>query len=630
MLFRFEQVSKSFGARNVLEGVSFQVNPGEHVGLVGRNGAGKTTIFRLLLGQSEPDSGLVERARSIRIGLLEQQVGIVHDGNVRDAALAVFAEVHDVEAEMRTLEHDMAEAASDELASILERYSKLQHRYEALDGFTIHARAESVLFGLGFSRDDLELPAKTLSGGQRARLALARLLLEQPDVLLLDEPTNHLDVDAVEWLEEFLAGYTSAYVIISHDRFLLDRTCNRILAIERGELVSYHGNYSRYLLAREERRLLAEKRYREQQELIERTEEFIRRNLAGQKTKQAKSRRNMLERMERIARVAGEERSANFRLGEAERSGREVLVVKNLTVGFPGVLLVEGLNLRVHRGDRVAIMGPNGAGKTTLLLALAGRLEQMAGEYEWGHNVSIGFYDQHLADLDPLHDMMQELRMARPGATDPELRAYLSRFLFTGDDPFKKVDSLSGGERSRLSLAKLISGSHNVLLLDEPTNHLDIPAREALEAALEEFGGTVIVVSHDRYFVDRICGRLVNIEEGKAEVFEGTYSDWHTELTLRREVQSAPPAARTRRRQRSTRAPTTGRDVAQIEVEIAAVESEIEDLERLIADGEIASDHTRLLPLTLAHEQATARLKSLVDEWEAASTSVAPADEAVE
>ena len=624
MLFRFEDVSKAYGAHDVLREVTFQVNPGEHVGLVGRNGAGKTTIFRLLLGVEEPDRGRVESMRNLRTGLLEQQLGVELAGTVREATLEVFAGLHAMEVEMRRLEHEMAEVAGDALDPILAAYSDLQHRFEEQGGFTAHARAEAVLLGLGFTRDDFQLPAATLSGGQRARLALARLLLEEPDVLLLDEPTNHLDIGAVEWLEEFLAGYRSACIIISHDRFLLDRTVGRIVAIENGRADSYTGNYSQYVLQRDERRLLAEKRYREQQELVERTEEFIRRNLAGQKTKQAKSRRNMLERMERVDRPDTDVRTAAFRFGDGGRTGREVLVADDLAIGFPGVRLLEHLTFTVERGDRLGVVGGNGTGKTTLVKTLHGRIDPLDGEFVWGHNVALGYYDQHLSDLDPANEVIEEMRNALPGRDDPALRAYLARFLFTGDEVFKRVAALSGGERSRLSLAKLIAGTGNTLLLDEPTNHLDIPSREALESALDEFPGTLLIISHDRYFLDRVCDRLLHVEASRGTIFEGTYSEWADARAAERAAERERDREAAARRpapaapSRESKPKPTGRAVAAIETEIADVEAEIADIETAMRRPEIATDHLKLAPLTEAHEHAAERLARLLEEWEAA------------
>ncbi len=626
MLFRFDNVSKSYGSHEVLREVSFQINPGEHVGLVGRNGAGKTTSFKLLLGIEDPDEGRIEQMRGLRIGLLEQQVHAEGTGTVRESALEVFAELHAMEVEMRRLEHEMASANGDDLDAVLSTYSDLQHRFEDAGGFTMHARAESVLLGLGFSKDDLNLEASTLSGGQRARLALAKLLLEGPDILLLDEPTNHLDIQAVEWLEDFLSEYPSAYIIISHDRYLLDRTVDRILAVENGRVSTYPGNYTAYLVEKEQRRLLAEKRFREQQELIERTQDFIRRNLAGQTTKQAKSRRNMLERMERVDRPDSDGRAANFGLAAAARTGREVLNVEELVIGYPGVELARDVNFAVYRGDRVGIIGGNGTGKTTLFKTLLGTVDPLGGEMEWGHNVQPVYYDQHLADLDPRNDVIEEMRLSIAGADDPTLRGYLARFLFTGEDVFKRVSALSGGERSRLSIAKLISGSGNVLLLDEPTNHLDIPSREALESALETFTGTILTISHDRYFLDRICDRLVNLENGRAEVFEGRYSDWLDERLLRKSEERARdtlPAA--------SKAPTAspqlksdrpkGRSIAAIELEIADAEAELADIDATMAKPSIASDHIKLAPLTEARTHATERLERLLAEWEAASAT---------
>ncbi|HEY7180016.1 MAG TPA: ATP-binding cassette domain-containing protein, partial [Blastocatellia bacterium] len=350
MLFRLADVTKAYGAQEVLRGVTFQFNPGEHVGLVGRNGAGKTTLLRLIMGAETPDNGEIERLRGFRYGALAQHVDFHGGMTVMDAALEVFEKLRALESKMRDLEHAMTEGPPDELDRVMHEYSEAQQTYEHEGGFSYHSRAEAVLLGLGFTKDEFDKRAENLSGGEKNRLGLARLLLLEPDILLLDEPTNHLDVEAVEWLEDFLSGYKSAYLIISHDRFFLDHTVNRVLDLENGRVESYRGNYSDYLVEREERREQRRRAFREQQEMIARTEEFIRRNLAGQKTKQAKSRRNFLERMERLENV-GDLETANFKLKPSARTGDQVLVLDKLAIGFPGRTLASGLSLLLRRGE---------------------------------------------------------------------------------------------------------------------------------------------------------------------------------------------------------------------------------------------------------------------------------------
>src|SRR6266566_3416084 len=528
MLFRLSEVEKSFGAQDVLRGASLQINPGEHVGLVGRNGAGKTTIFRLVTQEETPDSGEVVRARGLKLGLLAQHVHFEAGSTVHESALAAFGRLQQIEHDMHELEHRMADAG-DDLEKVLERYSDLQHEYEREGGFEYSAKAEAILQGLGFDRETWHMETEKLSGGQANRLGLARLLLAEPDVLLLDEPTNHLDVAAVEWLEEFLQTYESAFVIISHDRYFLDRACRRIIELENGRATSYVGNYSAFLLEREERREAQQRAYDNQQRLIAKTEEFIRRNLAGQKTKQAKSRRTMLQRLERVDAVRADQSSGDFRLQEIDRSGTHVLTVKDAAVGYPDKTLARDISLILRRGECLGVIGPNGSGKTTFVRTVLGKLPPLSGEVRWGAKVQIGYYAQQLEDLDDRNEIIMELRRVAPAnATAGELRSFLAKFLFVGDDVYKHVGDLSGGEKGRLSLAKLIYSRVNVLLLDEPTNHLDIPSREALEAALDAYEGTIITISHDRYFLDRVATQILALDgEGNAEHYNGDYTEYH-------------------------------------------------------------------------------------------------------
>src|SRR5215472_12097848 len=528
MLFRLSDVHKSYSAQDVLRGTSFQINPGEHVGLVGRNGAGKTTIFRLVTGEETSDRGEVVRARGLKLGLLDQHVHFATGSTVHESALAAFGRLQQIEHEMHELEHRMADAG-DDLEKVLARYSDLQHEYEREGGFEYSARAEAILQGLGFDRDSWQLETEKLSGGQQNRLGLARLLLSEPDVLLLDEPTNHLDVVAVEWLEEFLQSYAAAFVIISHDRYFLDRACRRIIEIENGQAATYRGNYSDYLIEREERREIQQRAFENQQRLIAKTEEFIRKNLAGQKTKQAKSRRTMLQRLERVEAVLADQAAGNFRLQEIERAGTHVLTIKDAAVGYGENVLAQGISLILRRGECLGIIGPNGSGKTTFLKTILGKLGALSGEIRWGSKVEIGYYAQQLEDLDERNEIIMELRRVAPAsAASGELRSFLAKFLFFGDDVYKHVRDLSGGEKGRLALAKLIYSGVNVLVLDEPTNHLDIPSREALEEALAAYQGTIITISHDRYFLDRVATQILALDGlGGAEHYDGDYTEYH-------------------------------------------------------------------------------------------------------
>ncbi|HTG95680.1 MAG TPA: ABC-F family ATP-binding cassette domain-containing protein, partial [Pyrinomonadaceae bacterium] len=528
MLFRLSDVHKSYGVQDVLRGASLQINAGEHVGLVGRNGAGKSTVFRLVAGDETADRGDVVRSRAVRLGFLDQHIKFEQGSTVHESALAAFGHLQQIEHEMHELEHRMAEA-TDDLEKILERYSDLQHQFEREGGFEYAARAEAILQGLGFDRDTWPMETEKLSGGQQNRLGLARLLLAAPDVLLLDEPTNHLDVTAVEWLEEFLKDYPSAYVIISHDRYFLDRTCRRIIELEHGRATSYTGNYSDFLVERDERREAQQRAYDNQQQLIAKTQEFIRRNLAGQKTKQAKSRRKMLERLERIDAVSVDQSAGDFRLQAIERTGNHVLTVTEASIGYGENVLACDISFILRRGECLGIIGPNGSGKTTFLRTILKKIDPLAGEVRWGTKVQIGYYAQQLDDLDDRNEIIMELRLVAPAnATAGELRSFLAKFLFTGDDVYKHVRDLSGGEKGRLALAKLIYSRVNVLVLDEPTNHLDIPSREALEEALSAYEGTIITISHDRYFLDKVATQILALNgAGAAEHYDGDYTEYH-------------------------------------------------------------------------------------------------------
>lgn len=667
MLFRLSDIYKSYATQDVLRGASLQVNPGEHVGLVGRNGAGKTTIFRMLSGEETPDSGDLIRARGVRLGLLTQHVHFEPGSTVHEAALAAFGHLQQIEHEMHELEHRMAEPG-DDLEQILERYSDLQHQFENEGGFEYGAKAETILQGLGFDRDAWSLETEKLSGGQQNRLGLARLLLAEPDVLLLDEPTNHLDVAAVEWLEDFLTTYATAFVIISHDRYFLDRACRRIIELENGQAVSYTGNYSAFLVEREERREAQQRAYENQRQLIEKTEEFIRRNLAGQKTKQAKSRRTMLAKLERVEAVRADRSSGDFRLRSIERTGNQVLIVKETTIGYPEKLLARDISFVLGRGECLGIIGPNGSGKTTFLKTILGKLEPLAGEVRWGTKVQIGYYAQQLDDLDDRNEIIMELRrVAPPSATAGELRSFLGKFHFSGDDVYKHVADLSGGEKGRLALAKLIYSRVNVLVLDEPTNHLDIPSREALEEALDAYEGTIVTISHDRYFLDRVATQILALDgAGGAEHYDGDYTGYHDwkasylksgdrawqHLAAASPVQSSPmtfdqpdgpeadksqpsPSASKKKNQsdqvkaRSVKVikkkGSGSRSIDLVESDIAAAEKRLNEISAQIGLPEVARDAQRLRLLSDEYQKTETQLRELYEEWQRLSTEMANA-----
>ena len=632
MLFRLSEVNKSYGTQDVLKGAGFQINPGEHAGLVGRNGAGKTTILRLIAGVETPDKGEIDRLKGLKLGVLSQHVDFIGSETVLDAALHVFEKLISLEERMRELEHAMTESSGDLLDKVMLEYSEAQHIYEHEGGFSYHARAESVLLGLGFSPNDFVKKAEDLSGGEKNRLGLARLLLLEPDILLLDEPTNHLDVEAVEWLEDFLSAYKSAFLIISHDRFFLDHTVNRVLDLENGQIDSYKGNYSDYLIQKEERREQQMKAYEQQQELISKTEEFIRRNLAGQKTKQAKSRRKMLEKMDRVENLNNLE-TANFKLKPTARTGDQVMILDKLSIGYPSQTLAKDLTFTLRRGERLGIIGGNGTGKTTLLRTILGELRPIAGDLRFGSGVSLGYYDQRLLSVDERNTVIEDLRtVASSSVTDGELRGFLGRFLFSGDDAYKPVSALSGGEKGRLAIAKLIYSRANVLMLDEPTNHLDIASCEALEEALNVYDGTIITVSHDRYFLDRVATNILFFGEKGVEYFNGGYTEFYEShhRALADEQAMIAETLRQEKTSRKTVAPKTGSTrkskknqvaAAEIESQIHSTEAEFGEIAELISTEEVARDRERLQELSEKYHFLENRLKDLYQKWEQALES---------
>jgi ATP-binding cassette subfamily F protein 3 len=642
MLYRFEDIEKSYGPHDILKGVTWQHNPGEHVGLVGRNGAGKTTLFRLLLKQEEPDHGTILRASGMTVGHVGQHLDAEPGMSLFDFVETAFANVLTIERKMRAIEHDLADATKSEAEHerLLEKYSELQHDYEHADGYTLHALVERVLGGVGFTdKSEWDRPIHAFSGGQQNRAMLARVLLTKVDLLLLDEPTNHLDLKGIEFLEEFLQDFKGSYLLISHDRTFLNRTVSQIVELAHGKLVEYPGNYEKFLVLRAERMEKLAKDYERQQELIADTQDFIRRNLAGQKTKQAKSRRKMLDKMDDLERPETDETLAKFNLDGGARSGAVALTIDRVTAGYGERRVVEDFTLQIRRGERYAIMGPNGSGKSTLLKTLAARIPPLGGSVLYGHNVQVGYYDQTLGDLDPKGSVLDEVWNLDHSQTEEEVRSYLARFSFFNEDVFKKNKALSGGERGRLALAKIMYAGGNVMLLDEPTNHLDVYTREALEEALENFTGALIVVSHDRYFIDRVAENVILVEDGVAEVYSGNYSDLverfkagvamperieiakpqpalpkPTDNAARNAPQS--PADRAEQKKREKRVKKIDEEIAQLETRIAFAEGERERNDLLLCSPEIFRDGERMKKIQQQNHDLKAMIDLLTGKWE--------------
>jgi ATP-binding cassette, subfamily F, member 3 len=515
-------VSKHFGAELILDDVSLRLERGDHAALVGTNGAGKSTLLRIMAGLEEPDAGNVHTARGVTVGYLEQEPSFEAERTLFDVMLDVFRPVIDAQRRLRDLEAGMAGSTADE--GTLAEYSRLQELVEHV-GYDYSERIERVLLGLDLPADLWESPIGSLSGGQRTRASLARTLLEDADVLLLDEPTNHLDIPAVEWLEGYLRDSKRTFLIVSHDRYVLDRVSTKTFEVSFHRLTPYDAPYSRYLELRAERAERQRLEYETQQEEIGRTEEFIRRYGAGQRYKEARGRQKRLDRLERVERPR-EEGSIGLNLGKVRRSGEIVLQMLHLEVGYERHALVRLPDeVIVRRADRIAIIGPNGSGKTTLVRTIVGELPPVAGSVRWGSRTTRGYYSQTLGQLREDRTVLEEIQDAR-AMSEEEARNLLGRFLFSGDDAFKEIRSLSGGERSRVALARLILQAPNVLVLDEPTNHLDIASRDALEQVLSAFEGTLLFVSHDRYLIDQLAGQLWVIGDGRMRQFVGGYSDY--------------------------------------------------------------------------------------------------------
>jgi len=562
-------VSRFFGAVEIFSGVSLGIERGDRLALVGANGAGKTTLLRLLAGLDRPDKGTVSFSRGLRIGYLPQEARFRSDRTLREAMLGVFTVLRQQATRLRELEAQLEASGSNPAEwqpEVLAEYTTLMAGFEERGGYTIENRVEQVLSGLGFPREAWDQPAQRLSGGQRTRAQLGRLLLEQPDLLLLDEPTNHLDTATAEWLENFLGSWAGGLLIVSHDRYFLDHTTTRTLELVGGALESYPGRYSRYVELRAQRYTRQDKEHRAQQEEIARTEEFIRRFKAGSRAKQAQSREARLTRLERVHK-APRPQDLHLRLDMSGDSGEVILNTLRLRIGFPGHQLLHVPNTQVERGARIALVGPNGAGKSTLLRTLVSELRPLAGVYQWGVNVEVGYYAQGHEKLGMDHTVMEELQGER-SMSEEEARSYLARFLFTGDDVLKRVGDLSGGERSRVALARLTLQRANVLLLDEPTNHLDIMARQALEGVLRAYPGSLIFVSHDRYFIDALATVVWAVEGGIIRMYRGGYADYlrnRDKGLFQPELpEPVPPAVGGRRAGRSSRASSASsqRDVA--------------------------------------------------------------------
>lgn len=525
-MLRLEHISKIYPTGEILKDVNWEVKPGDRIGLVGVNGAGKSTQLKIIAGEIEPTAGEVIRPNSLHIAYLTQEFEVDPTRTVREEFWIVFQEANQVQHTLTQIQRDMETANPEELDRLIDKLDKFQRKFEALDGYGLEAQIEKILPEMGFQAEDGDRLVSAFSGGWQMRMSLGKILLQKPDLLLLDEPTNHLDLETIEWLEVYLKGLKNPMVIVSHDREFLDRLCTQIVETERGVSSTYLGNYSAYLQQKAEMQEAQMSAYERQQKELDKQQTFVDRfRASATRSTQAKSREKQLDKIDRIEAPTGGMRTLHFRFPPAPRSGREVVEIKDLVHAYDDKILFLGANLLIERGDRVAFLGPNGAGKSTLLHLMMGMEKPSEGTVGLGsHNVLPGYFEQNQAEaLDLNRTVMETIHDEVPDWKNEEVRTLLGRFLFSGETVYKKVSSLSGGEKARLALAKMLLRPANLLILDEPTNHLDIPAKEMLEESIKNYDGTVIIVSHDRYFISQVANKIVEIRDGEFRTYLGDY-----------------------------------------------------------------------------------------------------------
>ena len=605
------ELAKSYGAQDVFWDVSLRIARGDKIALVGRNGTGKTTLLRIIAGLDTPTTGRVYRARNLRIAYLPQKAELPSQRTLYEEMLTVFTDLRAQQAELRRLEQQMADPTQREEA--MQRYGEALQAFELAGGYRYESKIKMVLAGLGFPQEEQHQPLSILSGGQKTRALLAKLLLSEPDLLLLDEPTNHLDLAATQWLEEYLANWQGSLVVVAHDRYFLDKVAGRVWELAFGRLEDYPGNYSRYSTLRVERmeRRLAE--YEAQRKHIEKTEDFIRRYMAGQRTKEAQGRQKRLDRLPRLEHPR-EARKISLSIETDLRGGDLVLVTEHLALGYqpdPSLFTCSALCLR--RGERAAFLGPNGSGKTTFLKTVIGQIPPLDGRVQIGHNVKLGYLAQAHEGLDNAKTILDEILEVRNLPLE-KARSFLGRFLFSGDDVFKLIGDLSGGERSRVALAKLTLEGANFLLLDEPTNYLDIASQEILEEVLADFNGTILFVSHDRYLINALATQVWAIEDGKLRVYDGNYSDYEEQKRKTEGKKEERKRGKGERRKRRKEETVVGR-TAELEEDIAILEAQLASLGEELVAASAAQDIESLRELGLEYQRVDEELQRLLAQW---------------
>ncbi|MBF2489368.1 ABC-F family ATP-binding cassette domain-containing protein [Listeria marthii] len=643
ILLQVQQISKFFGAEVILDNIKLEVKTGDRIALVGRNGAGKSTLLKIIAGKMSYDGGTISKPKSVEIGYLAQNTGLESSKTIWDEMLSVFDSLRKMEADLRKMELRLGEPElyndPEKYQALMTDYDTLQHTFKEIGGYTYEAEIRSVLNGLRFYPDDYEVEIASLSGGQKTRLALAKLLLAKQDILVLDEPTNHLDIETLAWLETYLQNYHGSLLIVSHDRYFLDKVVNQVYEISRTKIDHYKGNYSSFVSQKQAKLEQMWKEFDKQQKQIAKLEDFVARNIVrASTTKRAQSRRKQLEKMDVLGRPQGDEKAAHFGFQFEKQTGKDVLMVDQLSIGYAkDKRIASNLTFEMKRQDSLALVGPNGIGKSTLLKTLIRDIPALSGEFHFGAGVKIGYYDQEQAKLTSNKTVLMELWDDYPELNEVNVRTTLGNFLFSDDDVLKNVQSLSGGEKARLALAKLTLLEANVLILDEPTNHLDIESKEVLEAALIDFEGTILFVSHDRYFINRIASKIVELAPGKATVFLGDYDYYQEKLAEAKEL--ARLDAEDRRKKGEQVEATASvrklnyqeekeqqkllrqrkRKLEEVEQAMEQTDEKIAELELQLTKPEVFQDHEKALEITQELDAVKADGEKLMEEWETIS-----------
>ncbi len=636
MILSCKDITKSYGTDIILKKINFNLEEHEKAAVVGVNGAGKTTLFKIITDNLSYDDGQLYIPKNTTIGYLEQNVDIRSEKTIYEEMLSVFESIFELEEKLHSMERKMSSLSDSEYSSFMEQYARFQHEFEEFDGYSCKSRINGVLKGLGFTEDEYSQQVCTLSGGQKTRVFLGKLLLMKPDILLLDEPTNHLDIDSIQWLEDFLKSYSGACLIISHDRYFLDRTVSKIIDIENGKSSVYNGNYSFFIKQKDAARAAQLKQYANQQREIRHQEEVIKtlRQFNREKSiKRAESREKALERMEKMERPENLPEKMHLRLTPQIQSGNDVLSVEDLSMSFGNNRLFSNVSFEIKRGEKVAIIGPNGIGKSTLFKIILNELKPDFGKVVLGVNVNPGYYDQEHHELDDKNTIFDEIHNAYPNMTNGEIRNVLASFVFTEDDVFKTIGTLSGGEKGRVSLAKIMLSKSNFLILDEPTNHLDMYSKEILEDAINNYDGTVLYISHDRYFIDKTAERTLELSRDGITQYLGNYSycmekkaekariEELSKENSKTPIQSASVHSDSKtdwlaQKEEQAKARKKANDIKKVEDEIEKTENLIKSLEEKLFDPEISADSGKVKELYEEKVSLEEKLEELYEKWE--------------